>query len=69
MPYTAFVHVHSYLKHSHLIPKMNNLNFIIFNIFINFYRVNDLDGYMNILSTFVSGPSRSAKEVIRSLGI
>lgn len=48
---------------------MNNLNFIIFNIFINFYRVNDLDGYMNILSTFVSGPGRSAKEVIRSLGI
>lgn len=30
--------------------------------------MNGLDGYMNILSTFVSGPGRSAKEVIRSLG-
>lgn len=50
MPSTAFVYLHSYLKHSPLIPKISNLNFIIFNIFIYFYCVNDLDGCMHILS-------------------
>lgn len=54
MPSTVFVHLYS--GHSHLIPKMSNLNFIIFNIFIYFYCGNDLDGNMHILSNICVWP-------------